>query len=127
MSTTFEASAPRQRATNTQTPAFRVRLNSMSASASAKKHAPFSPTKLTASNSGVSAKPAPSASACSAPSTARSKGANASLSHPAAKVIGVSIGILSFQGSRRPCGQPPSAMKRCAEAAGKRRFVTVLA
>ena len=76
-------------ATNMTVPARRVRLNTISTKAGAKKHAPFSPTKLTASNRGVSAKHPHSASACSAPKIVVSNAANASFSHAAIRVVSI--------------------------------------
>ena len=117
----FVASAPRQTATNMTAPARRVRLNAMSTRASAKKHTPFSPAKLTASNSGVNANPPYSASAWSAPKIVVSNAANVSLSHAAIKVVSIELSfrLTDAAGPLRA----RASMKRSAPPGGKPRCV----
>ena len=121
LSTMFVASAPRQTATNMTAPARRVRLNAMSTIASAKKHAPFSPAKLTASNSGVNANPPHSASAWSAPKIVESNAANATFNHSAIRVVSI---VLSFRltDAASPL-RTRASMKRSAPSGGKPRCV----
>lgn len=93
----------------------------MSTIASAKKHAPFSPAKLTASNSGVNANPPHSASAWSAPKIVESNAANATFNHAAIRVVSI---VLSFRltDAASPL-RARASMKRSAPSDGKPRCV----